>query len=277
MSQLEQLAAQRLSGQLPTFFGNTLEEKLFNGRRSAEAALRKYRPDFKFDEDQARRVNSEVNGWVTRHEEELEEAMQSPDTQLPAYLMLNMGSAEKVQQWVIAQFTVAAAGMGPWLSGRVRAEVANPSSEVSQGWAEQDGDSRLRAFAMIVKMDEGGELDAVFNPQQAVQGLGVAPAIVVAIVVTVIGLAAVVVSFLFLDRRLARNNQLMRDICEKAQREGDQATVQMCIESTKELQAQDPFQSVAAQLGKVALLLAGGYLAIKVAIPALLEGFKEDR
>lgn len=270
MSNLQQLALGRLQGQLPVFPGATLAEQLQSGRAQAEASLRKYAPDFRFDIDEARDVMSQVDAWVTRNEDSLSQAMTSPEQKLPAWLVVNLGNAQLVQQWVIANFTVAAAGLGPWISGRLGQAVADPASTISPAWAEEDGQSRLQSFAMLVKMDRDGELAYIFQgPQSAVQGLGVAPMVIWAIVVAFVAFAAVVVTYFYLDKRLALNNKTMNDLCLKAQEEGDRATVEKCIEATKDLQTGDPVTAFAEQVGKIALLLGGGYLLIRFALPEL--------
>jgi hypothetical protein len=268
MADLAQLALARIQGSLPSFPGASLPEQLQNGRTQAHAILLKYVPALRFDLDAARDVMSEVNAWAERNQEQLSDAMRSPETDLPRWMQLNMGSAERVQQWVIANFTVAAAGMGPWESGKVAAEVANPSSNISDSWAKADAESRLQSFGLIVKMEQDGDMAYIFTGPNAASGFGALPALIVwAIVVTVVGLAAVVVTYLFLAKRLEVNNAIMRDLCQKAQAEGDQATVEKCIQATRDIQAIDPFSAAVSELGKVALILGGGYLAFRYGIP----------
>ena len=271
MADLAQLALARIRGSLPAFPGASLPEQLQNGRDQAHATLLRYVPELRFDLDAARDVMSQVNAWAERNQEQLSEAMQSPDTDLPRWMQLNMGSADRVQQWVIANFTVAAAGLGPWQSGKVAAEVANPGSNISEGWAKADAESRLQSFGLIVKMEQDGDLAYIFQGPSAM-GLGALPALIVwAIVVVVVGLAAVVVTYLFLAKRLEVNNAIMRDLCEKAQAEGDHATVEQCLQATRDIQAIDPFSAAVSELGKVALILGGGFLAFRYGIPLLVE------
>ena len=271
MANLAQLALDRVRNRLPAFPGATVREQLINARAQTHAVLLQYVPDLKFDVSEARDVMSQVNAWVERNRQELEQAMQSAEHTLPEWLALNMGSSDQVQQWVIANFTMAAAGLGPWESGKVDQLALDPASDVSQHWAASDAQLRLNTFGMIIKMEQDGELAYIFRgPPSGTQGFGaVLP--VWAIIVIVIGLAAVV-TYLYLEsRKLELNNKLMRDICERAQREGDKETVAMCIKATKELQESTPWQQVIEQTGKVALILGGGYLVFRYAVPWALD------
>ena len=112
MGDLAQLALQRVKGELPVFAGATYSEQLISARAQTHTVLRKYVPDLKFDVNEARDTMSNVNAWVERNRDDLEQAMQSSGQTLPEYLVFNMGSAERVQQWVVANYTVAAAGLG---------------------------------------------------------------------------------------------------------------------------------------------------------------------
>jgi hypothetical protein len=270
MANLAQLALNRVQSRLPVFPGATVREQLLSARAQTHAVLLQYVPDLKFDVSEARDVMSQVNVWVEQNREDLEEAMQSSEQSLPEWLTLNMGSSERVQQWVIANYTVAAAGLGPWESGKVDQLAADPASDVSQHWASGDAQMRLNTFGMLIKMKNDGELDYIFRgPAQGAQGFGAFP--VWAIVVIAIGLAAVV-TYLYLEsRKLELNNKLMRDICERAQSEGDTETVAMCIKATRDLQASTPWKQVIEETGKVALILGGGYLLFRYAVPWALD------
>lgn len=271
MANLAQLSLKRVRERLPSFAGSTVREQLLNARSKAHAVLLKYVPDLKFDVSDARVVMSQVNAWVERNRSDLEEAMKSSDRTLPKYLALNLGSAERVQDWVVANYTIAAAGMGPWESGKIDQLAADPTSDVSEYWASGDAQLRLNTFAMIVKMDSDGELAYIFQgPEHGVSGFGaILP--VWAIVVIAIGFAAVV-TYLYLEsRKLELNNRLMRDICERAQAEGDAETVAMCVKATRDLQASTPWTQVIQETGKVALILGGGYLAFRYAVPWAID------
>jgi len=265
MERLQQLALNRIKGSLPVFPGATPQERLQIARASAEASLRKYAPNFEFDPERARQVMSQVSGWSERNKDDLSKAMESPETSLPRYLVLNMGNAARVQDWVIANYVIASIGLGPWMSGRVVREIADPNSNISLNWAQADENDRLQAFAMIVKMDQDGDLRYIFEGTPAAMGI---PAMAVwAVVVTVIGLAAVIVNYMFISRRLEVNNNLMREQCLKAQAEGDTATVEKCIEAAKELQAKDPWAGITSEAGKVVMALGAIYIGIRYALP----------
>lgn len=270
MANLAQLALNRVRDRLPVFAGSTVREQLMSARAQAHAVLLQYVPDLKFDVSDARDVMSQVNAWVERNRQELEQAMASSDQSLPEYLVLNMGSSERVQQWVIANYTVAAAGLGPWESGKVDSLAADPASDVSEHWAAEDAQLRLNTFGMLIKMEQDGELAYIFRgPMGGAQGFGAFP--VWAIVVIAVALAAVV-TYLYLEsRKLELNNKLMRDICERAQAEGDTETVAMCIKATRDLQASTPWKQVIEEAGKVTLILGGSYLAFRYALPWALD------
>lgn len=279
MSALSQLALNRVKGQLPVFAGATLREQLINARAQARAVLLKYAPDMKFDGAAARDVMSNVNAWVERNRADLEKAMQSSEQTLPRFLVMNMGSSERVQQWVIANYTIAAQGLGPWDAGMVDRLVIDPSSEVSKNWAMDDAQTRLNVFAMLIKMDNSGELAYIFQgPGDEQQRLAFGIALPVwAIVVIVIGFAAVI-TYLYLEsRKIDVNNALMRDLCEKAQDAcyagNDKACEESkkCIEAMRDLQLASPWQPIAAQAAKVAIVLGGGYLLVKYVLPKLMS------
>lgn len=276
MSDLAQLSLTRVSGQLPLFPGATLRDKLIAARSTVHGILLKYVPDLKFDVGEARDVMSQVNAWVDRNQADLQVAMKSTSQTLPEYLVLNMGSADRVQQWVIANYTVAASGLGPWDAGKIDKLVADPASEISAPWAMADGQTRLNVFGMLVKMENNGELAYIFKgPATGAQGFGAFP--VWAVIVLVISFAAVVAYFYLESRKLELNNALMRDICEKAQAEGDTATVEKCVEATRDLQLATPWQGLVQEAGKVALILGGGWLAFRYALPWAIDKISERR
>lgn len=277
MADLADLALARIKGDLPTFPGATLPEQLLAGRSEAKAILLRYAPELRFDVQKAREVMSQVDAWVERNKAELEQALQSPQAELPRWLQLNMGSTERVQNWVVANYTIAAQGLGPWESGMVGRSATEPDSGISDAWARTDAESRLQAFALIVKMERDGDLAYVFRGEGSLAGFGIAPALLLAVVVAVIGLAAVIVSYFFLVRRLEVNNAVMRDLCLEAQKRGDKATVEKCIEATRDIQAIDPFTSVSKEIGKALLIVGGGYVLIRYGLPWLLGALTSGR
>lgn len=272
MPNLQQLALERVKASgLPVFPGASVPEQLAHGRAEARAALLKYVPSLKFDLAEARDVMSHVDAWVVRNQVDLSNSMASPETELPRWLELNMGNGERVQQWIIANFTQAAAGMGPWASGKVAAMVADPNSGITKAWADGDAQARLDAFAMIVKLEDDGDLRYIFQgPANGANGFGAVPALIVwAVVVTVVALAAVVATYFYIARRLEMNNAVMNDLCLEAQKQGDTATVQKCIEAARDIQMDSPWAGLTKEIGSVALILGGGYLALKFGLPIL--------
>ena len=267
------------------FAGATNRQKLASGRAAAKAVLLKYVPELKFDVEAARDTMSQVEGWIERNRGDLAEALAGSGTTLPRHLCIAMGNAYEVQQWIIANYTVAAAGLGPWMSGSVDRLVADPESDVTALWANQDAQMRLNIFAMIIKLDRDGELAKIFNPPEdagptapcgGFGAFGIAPLAVIIIIAAVV-LAAVVVYMVLDSRRVQRNNDLLEKICLDAQKAGDQATVDACISALKDIQVASPFGDVAGEIGKVLLVLGGGYLAFAYGVPAVLKWVEERR
>ena len=287
MANLDQvsLARAQRTGDMPVFPGDSFREQLSAGRAEARAALLKYVPDFRFDVEQARDVMSKVDGWMTRtgNQERLAEVMESNASMLPRELCTQMGSAVQVQQWIVSNFTVAAAGLGPWQSGRVARLAVDPNSELSEQWATEDASMRLNIFGMIVMLDRSGELQRIFNPPAdaqdpcGVDGIGavVTTGTLIIIMIAAVVFAAIVVYLVLDSKRVQRNNDLLEKLCLDAQRDGDKETVRACVEALKEIQQERPFGNIAGELTKVALVLGGGYLLIAHGMPLLLEKFSK--
>lgn len=274
MPSLAELSLARIRGRLPEFPGATLPQQLEAGLGQAEAALRKYVPDFRFDVAAAEATMRHVDAWAQRNQQALSEALQQSGDELPAALHLALGSAEQVQQFVLASFTLAAAGLGPWRAGEVARLVG--AGEQPRAWAEQDAESRLQTVGLIVRMEQDGELEAIFRPAQAAAGVGGLPAAaVVWIVIAAVFLAAVVITALYLMQRLEVNNRLMRDICQRAQEEGDTEVVKECIKATRDLQVSF-MEEAGGQLVTVALVIGGVVLAGKLAPWLLRKGPRRE-
>lgn len=263
---LEAVSASRAD--LPTFPGASVLEQLLNGRAAALTVLLKYRPGLAFDLDAASQNFRAVDGWMERNGAELEKAMADENASvLPERVRLAFDK-KTAQDFVIGGFTMAAVGLGPWVSGAVEANT-------SQEWARSDAQSRLRVFASIVQMEQTGYLRSLFSEGPgAVAGLGVLPVvpIIVGVVVATVMLAAVYAVYCYSVKQVELNNRLMRDLCERAQQQGDKATVAACIEATKGLQNIDPFglQSIGKTIA-LGLLVFGGVWAALTYGPALLK------
>lgn len=275
MPSLAQLSEQRIGSGVASVMsefapGAPLPARLRAGRDAALAVLQRYRPDFRFDVNAADAAMRDIDAWSERNEAGLSAAMLAPLEQLPTQLQLQMGS-ERAQSFILSSFTQAASGLGPWQSGAVARE-AQRGDLINERWARADAADRLETFALIVKMDRDGNLAPVFSPPEGAGGLGAVPAwlIVVALVVV----AAAVVVLVLGWRRISLNNRLMRDICERAQAEGDTETIKQCIEATKGLQI-SPFEKAIAGVGKQVmwgLLAAGGvYASLRWGLPWLAK------
>lgn len=280
---LVRASERRLSGELPVFPGRTIVEQLQNGRRAAEAALRRYVPNFRYDREQAAAVMHEVGAWAERRSPALTEALDpatNPSNTLPQQLQLELG-AVKTQQFVIASFTQAAVGLGPWQSGEIGRLIGGAGTEVGgtridQQWARQDAQLRLRTFGIIVSLERRGELKAIFRPPQPpTAGLGaLATGTLVLLAIVTAILAAAVVSFLVIDRQMARNNQLMRDICLRAEGAGNKAVMDECVRAARGLQ-DDPFSKIADKLLTGALVFGVGFVLVRWLLEQGSEAFAE--
>lgn len=264
---LVDLSVQRAN--LPTFPGATLPEQMVAGRNAALAILRLYKPDLAFDVDAASQNLRVIDGWAERNGATLEAVFADPNASaLPEQVRLSFDNAT-AQQFVVAGFTMAAIGMGPWMSGAVAANT-------SEVWARDDAAARLRVFGAIVQMHQSGYLKSLFAQGQAAAGFGMIPvAYVVAIVVTTVLLAAVLAAYLYAVKQLEQNNRLMRDLCEKAQASGDQATTTACVEAAKGLQDSDLFgiKSIGKTVVVMAAIIGGIWLAATYG-PGLLKKAK---
>jgi hypothetical protein len=209
--------------------------RLLAGRDQALAVLLKYVPDFKFDVAEADQQMREIDAWAERNNDALRAIVGSTATELPKQLELHMGSS-RAQQFVLSSFTKAAEGLGPWASGAV-GRLAREGQLIDERWARIDAAHRLQMFAIIVKMEQEGALHTIFVPPAGTSGLGALPLWFVAVVLVIF--AAAIVTTIVLWRRMDLNNRLMREICLRAQAEGDQETVRQCLELTKGLQAPD--------------------------------------
>lgn len=271
----------RISGDLPDFApGASVPDKLLAGRDAAGAVIRKYVPNFEFDIDEAQDTVREIDLWAQRNKDDLEQLMESHENNLPKVLQIELG-AKGVQDFILAGFTTAASGLGPWASNKIgkiaQKQPMMSGARIDNDWAIEDARYRLDVFGMIVKLEQDGEMKKFFEPPSSVQGLGALPAVAWwAIAIIVVGLAAVIISYLYLNKRLELNNKIMRDICEKAQEEGDRETIEQCIEATKELQV-DPFQSGFNVIGKTVMIIGIAYIGVRYALPWVAEQFGKSK
>lgn len=255
---LVDLALQRAN--LPTFPGATLPEQLANGRDKAMAILRSYKPDLRFDVDSAKENLRVIETWAERNSADIEAVLSDPKAEsLPERIRLAF-DAKTAQDFVVASFTVAAIGLGPWMSGALAANV-------SEAWAREDAQARLQTFGMIVSMHESGYLKAIFAPPNAVGEpftLVVTTGMVAIVVLGVVAVAAIIVIGVYSIYKAYSNNKLMASLCEKAQATGDQKTVEACIQATKDLQTDDILgvKSIGKILAIGAVVCLGAYAAI---------------
>lgn len=285
MTELATLAVQR--AQLPAFPGATLPDQLAAGRAAAEAILQKYVPGFSYDQSKADATLAKIGVWEERNQKDLEAVLANPNAEkLPQAICLAFGS-DMAQQFILAGFTRAAIGIGPWQSGSVAA-AALEGKLIQPRWAQEDAAYRLQVFGSIVKMEQDGYLKHLFVPpadaaskdvQCGVSGFGafgLAPVVVWAVAFVVVAVVAVLLLYFYSSVRLKENNRLMVDLCKDAEAKGDAATVQKCIEASANLQ-KEPMIPGLSELGKglaqAALVIGLVYVGFKV-IPPMLAGRK---
>jgi len=241
---------------LPDFAGASYQEKLANGQAAALAVLQKYVPNLAFDPAGADKVLAQLEVWEEQNRARLEEAFQDTSSEtLARDLQLEL-SNKTAQDFVIACYTRAAYGMGPWQSGAI--------TQVSSTWAQSDAETRLQVFGGIVKMDSDGFLAQLWSPS-GVSGFGALPVWAVVVILVAVGTAAVIATYLFATKRLSDNNRLMAQLCQDAQAKGDAATVQKCIEATQNLQQEGLFPAVDTAV-KTVVTLVGLGLAVWVGL-----------
>jgi hypothetical protein len=279
VSLLAQLALQRAN--VPSFPGATLPERLLAGRLAAETILKQYVPALSYDQAEADQVLAKIGVWQERNQTQLEAAFMDPNvSKLPQEVCLAFG-ADVARQFVLAGFTRAAIGLGPWQSGRIAVEAA-AGTVIQPRWAEEDAEMRLQMFGAIVKMEQDGYLRHLFIPpadlatkQQecGVSGFGVAPVVVWAIALVVVAVVALFLLYYYSANRLRDNNRLMADLCKKAQEQGDNETVAQCIAASADLQKESPIPGLAELgkgLGTAAVVAAVVYVGLKM-MPGILE------
>ncbi len=218
--------------------GDNYATRLIIGRDAAMASIRKYVPDLKYDEPAASKTLRDIDVWEQRNRDELSVVMSDQSASaLPAKIQTSLGS-DKASAFIVAVFTTAASGLGPWSSGAV-GKAASVGGTMNTEWARVDAETRLRVFGGIVKMEQDGQLSKFFVTPAGAAGFGIVQAVVVwAIVVAAVALASLILVYFYSAKKLELNNKLMRDLCESAQRSGDKSTIADCIGATKDLQSE---------------------------------------
>jgi hypothetical protein len=278
---LEQTIVDKASGVLPDIPGESLPEQLWNGRQAAVAAVEQYVDKLTFDSDQAEAITSEIDSWMDRNRAALEQTFDGPidpHASLEPSLQLVL-EKDKMQQWIIGQLTLASEGLGPWMSGRLAQEVANPASSIDDTWAREDADMRLEIFGMILRLEESGELRRIFTdepPSEETAMVMGAPFVIPWgwIVLFLLGAVLIISAAVVLTSHLKAKTAVHREMCLNAQRDGDEKTVRWCLKVMGET---DPVKQVSEQLGRVVIILGGGFLLVRFGLPFLLDLFEERR
>lgn len=275
MSLLEELAVSRAGSVLPPIPGQGYQQQLVNARQMAEDTLRRYVPNFAFDPEQAIVVSSQVEGWASRNEDYLTDVFaDTAQHEVPKTLALELG-ANMFKQWIIASFTLAAVGMGPWQSGYLEKEVYDPVSDITEQWARNDGNIRLQMFQYILLLEEQGDLERAMNPQVQTSGFGVTGMEILLIVLIIAVLGCIIAGALLWNKQLANNNRIMADLCKKAQMEGNDEVVAQCVNSSKDLQTEGPFEPLMGEFRNIAIVLGGvavgGFILFNWGLPWLTD------
>lgn len=249
--------------------GQDVPAQLVAGRDQALLVLRKYVPNFSFDEHAADLQMRDIEAWAERNDAQLSDALSSGKDSLPPSVWLSMGS-QRAQSFVLSSFTQAAAGLGPWTSGLV-AKYAAERKIINEDWARNDANQRLEMFALILKMERDGSLASVFVAPASDAALGAAPVVPVwVIVVAIVTIAASVIVAVVSWRRIGLNNKTMREFCQRAYDDGNDEVVSHCIEAMRDLQI-SPLERAAATLttrvGTVAIGGAAIYAALTFVLP----------
>jgi hypothetical protein len=282
---LENLSEQR--AELPRFGepGMTLSEVLAVAQAEAQQCMQKYVGDFRYDAEQADAVMHRVSSWADQHRAELTTILQDPASdELPEQLRLALG-VEEMKQFVVALYSEATRTLGPWASGSVPRMVQAGSLDEPE--MRKDANARLQIFGLIVKWDQDGDLEMIFNPKEAViraaagMGLGAMhPVVIAAIIVGVIIGVAVAAAGIYIAISAAdsirRASQLMEELCKAAKEEGDEDTVKLCLKYSANLQEKGLKQ--VDWIGDVimAVAIVGGlYVLSAHGLPAAVKSFRE--
>ena len=275
------LSQSELRAGLPDFVGATLVDKLVNGRNEAAARLGKYTSTLRYAPAAAADLLHEIKAWQDRNYALLDTYMKNPATDtLPEQVAFEFGP-KKAQALVVAGFSEAARGLGPWISGDLQRSMGLDPA-IPEPWVRADAKHRLQVFGSIVKMDDDGDLDKIFHPEQASaqepSGLGLLPAVVaavgakwliVALILTFIATVALFLVYTYSMEQLRLNNKIMADRCKSAEERGDIETVRQCIAAAADLQKHNPLSELAPMIMRYAILGGGIYLAITIGVPAL--------
>jgi hypothetical protein len=282
------LTESELRAELPAFAGTTLAAQLSAGRSEAAARLGKYTTTLRFAPQAAADLLHEIQAWQDRNHALLEAYMSDPQSDtLPEQVALEFGP-EKAQALIIAGFSEAARGLGPWLSGDLQRHLGTDPA-IPEPWVREDAHHRLQVFGAIVKMDDDGDLKKIFQPELSapgagpISGLGLLPAVVtavgakwliVALILTVISTVALFLLYTFSLEQLRLNNRIMAERCERAQATGDTETVRLCIEAAAAAGQQTPLGQLPRLLLRYALIGGAIYLGATVVLPAAVKALK---
>lgn len=285
--ELDQLTFWR--AEFPEYAGSTRPDQLYNAWKDAEARIKKY-TDLRYSETQAQAILYEVETWIKIHRSQFVDSLKDSSRQeVAAEMQLQLG-AVKMQQYIVAAYSEAARGLGPWLSGLVGQNISEGQASMLR--MEQDYYDRIAVFGMIHNMDNDGALDVIFHPEKSSQfasDVGWSPktirilVIAGAVVVGLVGLGitAAVCHYKIESARLQVANKQHEEDCHWAQSmlEKDpknsfyQNVVKKCFESTADLmkrsETPDPISGAVEKLLIVAAVLGVGYLGLTLLPPLL--------
>lgn len=275
LSQIERMSLQDkagLSSIIDAFPGNTLRDKLASGHAQARAILAKYTSTLSYDHSAAEELFHQIETWQNTHPATIAEMMKRPATDtLPEQVAL-VFSPQKAQAFLVAGFSEASKGLGPWLGGMVGKKIFS-DSRLPEARAKDDANARLAVFASIVKLEKEGSLQEIFHPMETwtknVSGFGALPIapfipmIVKGLVVIVVAAMALFVVYRLMSDQAQFNNQLFGEYCDEAKRAGDAETMRWCAE----MAAPSSWERTAQTIGLYAVAGVVAYAALFQLLP----------
>lgn len=255
--------------QLPLIVGSNLPQQLQTGRNECAWILKHYVADFTYSEERANAILDEVNVWIERNQKELESALADPTREQLGNALCLAFDAQMARDYIIANFTIAAAGLGPWMSGRV-GEEADRGVVITREWAQQDAANRLKVFASIMRMEQDGFLKHLFQPGEgdppcpgATGAFGMGP-LIVGIIVAGAVIATVACCWIIM-KGVNKSNQAADELLAELCRLSVGSEKAHCVNALIDLKKQNTPGDVA----KTAVYVLGGlgavYLLLKLA------------
>jgi hypothetical protein len=239
-------------------------------RSEARSILGQYTDQLDMDPDDAARAMRKAEAWANDNGEKLKSLnAQNPNEEVPQNLALVMRQ-EDAQDMFRAFYALPARGLGPIISGYASQSVADGTFSATEGQVAEDTSMFTDALSSFREFDKPGKsgkslLGEVFDPKpKTLNGLGYAQvSLVVIAIIAVVGLMVLVYKLITHNRELKTKAAAYQQLCVKAQSEGDDKTLEKCMEGMKPPSTQEESKIWAEQLkwvGVGAVIVAGLYL-----------------